>query len=181
MIDEVPIRLSINTLSPSVTCVSVPACSARLITPKAASVHRYRSTFGRGHKVIIIHYLLEGQSQGICVKAFTYHLLSRLNLCLTLFSGKTPPLITGCCTPLIGRWKRGFGFQGWWPPIHVEPSRLASMEMHYNHPVRVCRSSRFSASLEDSLCNHVCVCVWGQRDLKWQWTFPSVAHAPAVK
>lgn len=53
----------------------------------------------------------------------------QLNLCLTLFSGKSPPLITGCCTPLIGRWKRGFGFQGWWPAIHVARSSSASADM----------------------------------------------------
>lgn len=137
MIAQTYTTLSINSVTPSVTCVSALACVARLIAQKLLQCTVIGQPQAEVMRSLLSAISLRGRCRGICVKAFTSQVLSWLNLCLTLFSGKTPPLITGCCTPLIGRWKRGFGFQGWWPPIHVEPRLLASMELHYNHPESV--------------------------------------------
>lgn len=86
----------------------------------------------------------------------------QLNLQLTLFIGQTPSPITGCFTLLIGRWKRGFGFQAWWPQSHAEPRCLASMKMHFKHP-KGYKSSPISLRFTDTviMCMNmnVCVCV----------------------
>lgn len=133
MIDQDLIRIYNDQVTPSITCISVLACLAHLIDQKLPQCTVICQRLAEVTRSLLSDIFLRCSHRGFVWR----RLLPRLNSCLTLFSGKTSPLITGCCTPLIGRWKRGFGFQGWWPPIHVEPSLLASVEMHYNNHVSV--------------------------------------------
>ena len=140
----------INSVTLSVPCTSVPACLARLIDQKLPQCTWTCRPLSEVRGALLSAIFLRGGHRGFVCRRLLPG-FSPAQFVLNPFQWqKTPPLITDCCTPLIGRWKRGFGFQGWWPPIHVEPGLLAPMEMHYKHPDI---EQRFSLCLrfEDSL------------------------------
>lgn len=118
-----------------VTCISALVCLAVSIDYTQCTV--IGRPLAEVRAALISALFLRHRLSGDLCEGFYFPGPFQLNLCWTLFSGKSPPPITGWCTPLIGRWKRSFGFQGWCLHIHVEPSLLASMEMHYNHPESV--------------------------------------------